>query len=167
MYLRKLHLRSESFWLKKSSPCWGCSGSHPKQPLPWHIRSFSLWLLPGWHQPVQTLISRVSLDANVLGLQLCDPTTLAQCSCSFPTIRQLLYMIKTFTWPPLSRSIFLWSSSQFLFGRLFYILICLRKLWGWCNCIPLLVVLVFFTCLVDTSVNTGHENTDGFLDGRL
>lgn len=42
-----------------------------------------------------------------------------------------------------------------------------KVLRGWCNCIPLLIALVFFTCLVDTGVTTGRENTDGFLDGRL
>lgn len=43
----------------------------------------------------------------------------------------------------------------------------LEKTLGGGVIVPLLIALVFFTCLVDTSVNVGHEKTDGFLDGRL
>lgn len=43
----------------------------------------------------------------------------------------------------------------------------LEKALGGGVIVPLLIALVFFTCLVDTSVNIGHEKTDGFLDGRL
>lgn len=43
----------------------------------------------------------------------------------------------------------------------------LEKALGGGVIVPLLIALVFFTCLVDTGVNVGHEKTDGFLDGRL
>lgn len=43
----------------------------------------------------------------------------------------------------------------------------LEKALGGGVIVPLLIALVFFTCLVDTGVNIGHEKTDGFLDGRL
>lgn len=43
----------------------------------------------------------------------------------------------------------------------------LEKTLGGGVTVPLLIALVFFTCLVDTSVNVGHEKTDGFLDGWL
>lgn len=41
-----------------------------------------------------------------------------------------------------------------------------KALWGGVI-VPLLILQVFFTCLVDTVVNVGHEKTDGFLDSRL
>ena len=43
----------------------------------------------------------------------------------------------------------------------------LEKALGGGVIVPLLIALVFFTCLVDTGVNVGHEKIDGFLDGRL
>lgn len=43
----------------------------------------------------------------------------------------------------------------------------LEKALGGGIIVPLLIALVFFTCLVDTGVNVGHEKTDGFLDSRL
>ena len=43
----------------------------------------------------------------------------------------------------------------------------LEKTLGGGVIVPLLIALIFFTCLVDTGVNVGHEKTDGFLDGRL
>lgn len=43
----------------------------------------------------------------------------------------------------------------------------LEKALGGGVIVPLLIAMVFFTCLVDTGVNVGHEKTDGFLDGRL
>lgn len=43
----------------------------------------------------------------------------------------------------------------------------LEKALGGGVIVPLLIAVVFFTCLVDTGVNIGHEKTDGFLDGRL
>lgn len=43
----------------------------------------------------------------------------------------------------------------------------LEKALGGGVIVPFLIALVFFTCLVDTGVNVGHEKTDGFLDGRL
>lgn len=43
----------------------------------------------------------------------------------------------------------------------------LKKALGGGVIVPLLIAPVFFTCLVDTGVNIGHEKTDGFLDSRL
>lgn len=43
----------------------------------------------------------------------------------------------------------------------------LEKTLGGSVIVPLLIQQVFFTCLVDTGVNVGHEKTDGFLGGRL
>lgn len=43
----------------------------------------------------------------------------------------------------------------------------LEKALGGGVIVPLLIAPVFFTCMVDTGVNVGHEKTDGFLDSRL
>lgn len=102
----------------------------------------------------------------------------ASSTVSFPTVTQLHYMIETNPWAkvlwsssrsPQSRCICLWSCSWLCSRRLLYGLICSRKLLGGGLgvIVPVLIALVFFTCLVDTGVNVGHENTDGFLDGRL